>query len=268
MLIAFNKTIAVHDSRTGARLWKTDIEEADGVISSHAHVSRYYFRFFITEVTAGYAMVNRESETRRCIRLYDTKSGVFIASFKIPYGRIEILSSGPFVCFHHGRTVQAIKVDKGEAKKYEFEFPFEDLVYKKKQPPPTRRSIQRLLGFVGKTNILVGLMDKTQGLGHLIESGVCKVHPSLFSLDLDFAMAARSETESKKAFDFPMAQDHSEETCYLPMYKTDREKERIDLVGVMSKSRDVFNFQIFPNLSKLTVQTHLFVTDMQYPEDQ
>ncbi len=252
MLILFDGIMAVHETVNGRILWKKYISQ----VLPRDHEGKIVP--FITDTIAGYLYSERSSREIPGLSLaniYDTNTGVFIASLEISPSQCTLgywawdnaLTKGPYLCCADKTAIRVIKVTRQVAKQFEFALSKEKLASIREK---TMR-IEKLLGFVGKSNILLGWFKLT---------GEYRDGNALFHLDLDAACKAKNQSEVDQAFSFTFFKT-SEHLPYEfePIYRTDRTRSSIDLVGTM-KSETVEYLD-----EKITVFNWFFVTELQLP---
>ncbi len=286
MTLLLDDSIAVYEITTGDLLWKKE------------HSTRPKDPFITENITGYFGTTFEERETDEelsSVYIYDTASGDPIATLPlrnlstINIRTLQPATKGSLLCFWDDVTVHVIKVDGKKAKRYEFTFPVDHFIktmpysdqvdtvakVKKAYSPvgslvgtagPSKHEkasgctieydeIYELLGFVGKTNILLGSVNVNEW-DRMV----------LFSLDLDVAIAAGNEEEVTAAFNLPLAHEWSTGTMsetgtYKPLFKLDRTKVGMELVGV---TREEY---VWKCDAKYTVDNCYFVTEMQYPNE-
>ncbi len=278
MVLFLHDTIAVHDSNSGARLWENEIDEEDRNFRNNGNLDSLdiSYSIFITKVITGYLRLDFRirrlspgEEDRSKLHIYDTDTGEFIAGIKtssINLDRLHywLMARGPFLCYRSLIKREVINVLHVVGKKTKFHtvvFPLDHFKLEQlrsfKRIPSDKMTIWYLLGFLGKSNILLGSVGCPDDGG-----------PELFSLDLDAAIAARNDQEVARAFSLPLSKNWIGNTCsvhqkdFHPIYRTDRERGCVDLVGVMRETDTVNTMG-----DKLTFGNCFFVTDMEFSRD-
>ncbi len=265
MVVVLPDTIAVHSTTSGDNLWKRELECTDA-----SHLSELPESLkppapipFITKDIAGYFLQTQDAEGYKhsTMEVYETDTGEHISSFELSLMEFDnvhqgkAIAKGCFICFSFDLSVHVYMVKNSVVNTYEIPFPLEHFI-KNKELIRLKNSSQRvwikLLGFLGKTNVLIGTL-KTRTLSALI------------SLDLDAAIAAKSDKETQLAFNLhvnnkPLGSLSNE---FKPVYRTDRDTGCVELVGVMrEKLPESLGDEMF------TIDTGFFVTQMQIPDDQ
>ncbi len=196
-------------------------------------------------------------------RFYDTDTGNFIEKVKLRHHPGFVAAKGPYLCYVRRQSVRVIRITSEKAKIYKLSFPKEHF----NETPGTSLDERQefnfdysLIDFLGKSNILVANM-RTQS----------RTKPILFTLDLDAVTLAKTSEQLNKAFATPLGCNadifpgssmdfalwHKYEDWYQPVYKTNRVKGCVDLVGVTRKKLES---------DAAVVETHYFVTEMQCSE--
>ncbi len=256
MLILFSGIMAVHDTVNGGILWKKTISEELPIGLEPSIVP------FITDTIAGYFYMDTRSENQKSVaNIYNTNTGALIASVDLSchwgQGRAwkRALAKGPFLCCKEKTEirVRVIKVTGQHAKQYEF-VPSKKMLALIEKKCKKVKEIDKLLGFLGKSNILLGLFKLT---------GNVRV---MFGLDLDMACKAKNQREVDEAFLLSFSKKSMTKPGYLqnefqPIYRTDRARGCIDLIGTMKQGATRFLDE------KMTVFNWFFVTELHFPRD-
>ncbi len=255
MLILFDGIMAVHETVNGIILWKKYISQ----VLPRDHERKILP--FITDTIAGYLYsersLSRDIPGLSLANIYDTNTGAFIASMEISPSQCQLgywawdkaLTKGPFLCCADKTAIRVIKVTKQVAKLFEFALSKEKLASIKERI----MRIEKLLGFVGKSNILLGWFKLT---------GEHRDGHALFHLDLDAACKAKNQSEVDQAFSFTFFERPEDlQHEFQPIYRTDRARGSIDLVGTMRRRVTDFLDE------KMNVSNWYFVTELQLQRD-
>ncbi len=202
------------------------------------------------------------------LRIYDTKSGALLTSAKIlklidePMDdrTTKVLAKGRTLCFtcDGGQEIHVIQVVGKALKRDHFCFPLEHFVKLKKIDASTRDCKMKLLGFLAKTNIVIGNLTASNSKSERMSYA--------FGLDLDAATSAKDEEGVNSAFSI-LAQPASKKAArfddyeFQPVYRTDRSTMSVELVGVASKRDTDGNRKI------TAIGSNMFVTEMQCSND-
>ncbi len=229
MMTLHPKELAVYDLTNGSVLWKSKCIFDNLMIKS----------IFINEIITG--LLFQKSLGHYQGEVFDTSTGNLITKLVITTTMFEgskknkdfIRTKGPYICYTKGLEFHAIRASShSETIEYTFPFPLE--IYRQDilhfYRACTKFLVPKyfsLLGFVAKSHVLLGQLWFE-----------CHDKPLLVSLDIEAAVAARDEEEVKWAFSLPLLEhdeDFSFSPCYngySPVYKTDRPRGQVDLVGV------------------------------------
>ncbi len=254
-MIVLPHLIAVHSTTSGETLWQKHLPNLD-LLSLEQNAP------FITKDMTGFFHGNWHNQAFRdtewAIQIYDTQTGEFITNKVIKawqwaYIQISFFTTGRYLCYFVNHAIRVIFVSDKEAKECEFPMPKDHLAKTKgfnmaiaKEWDFNSWSIRGLLGFLGKTNVMLGYVN-----------GCIRF---LFTLDLDAAFSATNEEETNAAFSMPLAAYASDKKVkdwiWKPICRTDRTSGSVDVVGAMNKieKRDT-----------ITLDNFFFVTEMQLP---
>ncbi len=208
-------------------MWKKEIQVDP---SSCGHL-------FITKNFAGFVCYDFTEEQARKVKIFDMRNGDLIASRKINVedrGVNSLVAKGSFLCYNYRTAIHVIQVLEGSGVRlFEFCFPTAKFFRAVLDVNCNMSNYTNpcLMGFVSKTNVLVGNLRASSG----------RVRPAvLFSLDLDKVASARDKDEEWSAFSLPLLGEDCNITeehhrSYQPVYRTDRINRCVDLVGVVKK---------------------------------
>ncbi len=240
--------VAVHDSKTGEALWQLE-HDIDPLSCSS---------LFITRKVAGFKLRDHSCKTST-IKVFNTQNGELITDHKVTTQHLRsakiIIARDSCLCYVDGLVIHVLMVHDNGVKKYSFTFPVDHFAksncFNSKDDPSKLESII-LEGFVGKSKVLIGNLWSSYGCSRI-----------LMSLDIDAAVLAKNEDEVKMAFSLPLNPKGQKppgrnNNTYLPVYRTDRINECVDLVGVMQRKEKT---------AKITLETHYFVTQLDPPKN-
>ncbi len=251
MLIILPNSVAVHSTTNGSKLWETKIEKEHLLYRTNSgQLLGCMPAPFITKSIAGYLVKGMDGEDYQeaTITMYDTNTGQLIGNTKLPseaqevqWG--EIFAKGPLVCFPVGQSVHVYRAEGKQIKTHKVSFPSK--YFNIKFNLYERQSYIDLLGFLAKSNVLIGSLKGKDNL--------------LFSLDFDSALAPKSEGGSRPTFCIPKCCRSlgNPENDFKPVYRTDRTTGGVELVGVMRQKNS--------SRKSFKVDNGFFVTEMQYP---
>ncbi len=251
MLFFRPDSIAVYDTNSGEMLWNKDHDEREKLGT-----------LFITKDISGYITEEDSYCKFNMLHLYDTQSGAHIASLKVErwFDKKEIWAKGPFLFCRQHEKIYVFKVVGKEVKKCTIVFPFDYLL---KTIGMNRFEFGyyyeffKLLGFLGKTNVLIGNL----ALEKIMNPS--KVKHVVFSLNLDAAIAARNDKEANRAFSIVPHLESVGHRCmqrFMPVYETDRSTDSVDIVGVMCQ-----RYETNDSEDPLILDRKYFITKMELP---
>ncbi len=294
MLFLCPDFLAVHSITSGEALWRTRIEEKELQEQLNFHGTDVdTSTLFLTDNFAGFAThiyetiieddddVGTYEENFQYVLLhfYDPNNGVLIKTEKIfeqtdPIERQPIIfARGSILCYlnyncgdyedydNEDDEVYVFRLVGKELQKHVLQFPLDHFVRIKQLDVPNDGTRIRLLGFLGKTNILIGYMNPSK-----LKNSDTHV---LFSLDLDAVLAAKNEEETNLAFTIHKVCKYKsarkyykyEHDYFQPVYKTDRTTNSVDLVGAMWKKDAGDGSQ------NMVIESNIFVTEMECSRD-
>ncbi len=169
--------LAVHDTTSGATLWQRELSR-DVPFQEGAQT------LFITDRVTGFV---RWLERRCFVEMYDVRTGNFIGSQERDargWSR-AVTAKGTHICYdeENGLDIHVVKIVDNEIKKYVFPFPTDIMGQSNNLAKEIQGSTIRLIGFVKKSQLLIGQLILPQ---HLL----------LFGLDLDAAISADNEDKT------------------------------------------------------------------------
>ncbi len=289
-------SMAVHSTTTGDTLWRTSLEQEDQENIAKGE----YTTLFLTEDIAGFATQVYEKPYDEdednefqvdplhvLLQFYDTEKGSLISSVKILEQCIgfsdcphRVLARGSILCykFHMDSSFSSYEEDPfaiyifravgKELKRHVLQFPLNHFIEQEQIDFPSDAGTQtKLLGFLGKTNILLGNLTVAKYKYQIDQSNpedLIKRHV-LFTVNLDTVFAAKDEEETNLAFAIHEVCTYSDPNSlykrdpeyFHPVYKTDQATKSVDLVGVMWKKDSGDGSQ------KIVVESKIFVTEME-----
>ncbi len=225
---------------------------------------------FITKLMAGFLVVKneRDPQTRKLetyseFRIFDTDTGKFITSCKLPphcgQGRF-VSARGPYLCYSRAQFIHVVRLCGERVEQFDLKFPtghFARVRGSSFGQYDLSQSRCSFIDFLGKSHVLLGNLKVQPLHTHL-----------LFGLDLDAAVAAKTEEELCQAFSLPLTSKsvkcpntnglsiHSSVDMYRykPVYMTDRITGCVEMVGVTRKKLES---------DAAMVESHYFVTEIQ-----
>ncbi len=257
MLIIVSNIIAVHSTNTGEKLWETKIEKEHLLhkITTAEDIWGSAPGLFITKDIAGYVVkaVEGLDNEKATITIYDTKTGELLCNKMIPMSEareIEIydfIAKGPAICYTIDQAVYVYRAQGKQLRKMKFCFPDKCFMGAKKAVRQDNvRGYIELLGFLGKSNILIGSIHGNDDV-------------RLFCLDLDDACATKSQRKEHTYFKIPPSclVLGSPKNSFKPVYRTDKGTGGVELIGVMRRTKS--------SSKTLKIDSGIFVTEMQCP---
>ncbi len=271
MMIVLQDSIAVHSTANGDCLWnaKPEPEDARYLIM---HKRRARPLILMTRRMAVFIICNADQGGGYShglaynLRIYGTENGTLLKSTEIPRAFLKdisrkIVAKDSILCYNFKLTFHVFRVGDGKVKEYVFSFPSDHLAQLEEFTGSkcTGAALQTisLLGFLAKTNVLMGSLKVD-----MPEFGCAQV---IFSLNLDAAINAKNADEIDTAFSWLLSAFNpvvgTNEYDFKPVYRTDRAKNSVELVGIMMKS--------LPDSSSdvLTIENSFFVTEMELPNE-
>ncbi len=188
----------------------------------------------------GYSFYDQNSKTSK-VKLYSTETGESFCEHDLTHlhyiSNDVITARGSYVSCTDGLVIHVIRKSSNACEKFHFTFPTNHFIKLKAKCFKPAEDLLKfdfivLEGFVGKSNVLIGRLGPHSGIGYV-----------LMSLDIDAVISAKNEHEVTMAFSLPLNPRGKENkfpgtNCnnkYLPVYRTDRVNECVDLVGVMQR---------------------------------
>ncbi len=254
MFVILPDSVAVYSTTTGQRLWEAKIEKdhllhkitfSEEILGSEPVP-------FITKDITGYLVKAIEGlHEEAAITIYDTKTGKLLGSTKVPLEEAReiefgtMVAKGPSICYTIGQSVYVSKIEGKLFRKHKFSLADKCFVGSKTTKINRRWRIE-LLGFVSKSNILIGNLYGDDEI-------------KLFCLDLDIACVAKSERNGQDFCMVPSSYQSlgSPGNVFKPVYRTDRDTGAVELVGIMRRYNSSSDF--------IKIDNGLFVTEMQCP---
>ncbi len=265
--------ISVYCTASGKALWKKKAEPEVAILGDDHHfLDENPLNPFLTKDIAGYLVKERIMEKVETsddeegyeevnvgddtiLRIYETKSGELIATERLTHycDNLLIKFRGRCLCYVAERRIQAVVVEGRKAKRYEFPIPIDHFIKTRQLASsvmPESAGLD-LLGFLGKTNILIGNLWLRDSNG--------STFTMLFTLNLDAATAAPNEQGVNLAFSIPSACKSlgSPKNDFQPIYRTDQRSKSVELIGVMREN----NIRSPANVT--TIENGFFVTEME-----
>ncbi len=228
MMVFVPNFIGVHGVRNGELIWKKE----------HKHKSASKCKWlFITKHISGYVSLNKNHKYE--ITIFCTKSGDLITVEELQTKKLNwhnsITARGQYVCYvkdsYFNLCIHVIKVAGENVTRHNFRLPYQKVF----EQYGIRRALyyteQSLLGFLGKSNILMFSLESNMGI-------------KLYSFELDVAVSAKSYEDVKLAFSLPLASQEKNKFGhyfghYVPIYQTDRINGSVDIVGAMLHKQEM-----------------------------
>ncbi len=244
----------MHDTKTGEALWQREHDfpswEEEGSLFISKHVAGYVFES-ITGHGDGLIIDIALFNTSNGDLIYRCKKGAW-------EGTLSALARGRFMCLTLGAKIDVLEVRGNDVKRHSFPVPMEEFKSSSKYSRQQKRTAYKdasLVGFIGKSQVLLGKLETFGGIGY----------PNLFTFDLQEALCGNQE----KAFSVPINfRKNSPQDCsdcsYEPVYKSDKVNKSVEMVGVM---RQWPRWAITDATKAKTVEVTYFVTEMKCPND-